>query len=114
MSENGPREGTRDMARPGPDAGRRSVESDSPAGIAYSSLARSLRRRREELRALAEAGRSEAAIAESYQKEHPLEPVVTFDEVRMALAPRKPKVAPTPTRRGDEQRSQVRKRNLIR
>jgi hypothetical protein len=86
MSENGPREGTRDLPRPGPEAGRRTVTADSPAGAAYSSISKSLRRRRAELVALAEAGETAASIARVYQAEHPLEPVVTDDEVAAALA----------------------------
>jgi hypothetical protein len=86
MSENCPREGTRDLPRPGPEAGRRSVTSDSPAGAAYSSISKSLRRRRAELVAMAEAGETAPTICRVYQAEHPLEPVVTDDEVAAALA----------------------------
>lgn len=86
MSENGPREGTRDLPRPAPEAGRRAVESDSPAGVAYGSLSRSLRRRRAELVALAEAGGTPSAVANAYQTEHPLEPEVSAEEVDAAVA----------------------------
>jgi hypothetical protein len=86
MSENGPREGTRDLPRPGPEAGRRAVTADSPAGAAYGSISKSLRRRRAELVALAAAGETAPTIARVYQAEHPLEPVVTNDEVAAALA----------------------------
>ena len=85
MSENGPREGTRDLPRPAPDAGRRAIEADSLAGVAYGSLSRSLRRRRAELLALAEAGGTVSAIAKSYGADHPLEPEVTAAEVEAAL-----------------------------
>lgn len=86
MSENGPREGTRDLPRPSPESGRRSLTEDSPAGIAYSSIARALRRRTAELVALAEGGRSPSEVAQAYTADHPLEPAVTPDEVTTALA----------------------------
>ncbi len=86
MSENGPREGTRDLPRPGPDAGRRAVDDQSPAGVAYASLSRSLRRRRAELVALVEAGGTTASVAKSYEAEHPLEPGVSASEVDAAVA----------------------------
>ena len=85
MSENGPREGTRDLPRPGPEVGRRAVEADSPAGVAYGSLSRSIRRRRAELVALVESGETASAAARSYQAEHPLEPEVTVAEVEAAV-----------------------------
>jgi hypothetical protein len=85
MSENGPREGTRDLPRPGPEAGRRSVTADSPAGAAYSSISKSLRRRRAELVSMVEAGATPETAARSYQAEHPLEPIVTVDEITAAL-----------------------------
>ncbi len=86
MSENGPREGTRDLPRPGPEAGRRAVADDSPAGIAYASLSRSLRRRRAELAALVEAGGTTDSAARTYETEHPLEPGVSVGEVDAAVA----------------------------
>ncbi len=86
MSENGPREGTRDLPRPGPDAGHRTVDADSTAGVAYATLSRSLRRRRAELVELAEAGGTPATVARAYQAEHPLEPVVTSEEIEAAVA----------------------------
>jgi len=85
VSENGPREGTRDLPRHGPEAGRRAIEEASPAGVAYGSLSRALRRRRAELVGLAEAGETPTGIAKSYQSEHPLEPEVTATEVAAAL-----------------------------
>ncbi len=86
MSENGPREGTRDLPRPGPEAGRRAVDDQSPAGVAYASLSRSLRRRRAELAALVEAGGTTASVAKAYEAEHPLEPGVSASEVDAAVA----------------------------
>jgi hypothetical protein len=89
VSENGPREGTRDMPRPGPDVGRRAVTADSPAGAAYASVARALRRRRADLAALAAEGGTFPSIAGAYQSEHPLEPDVTASEVETAVAEEK-------------------------
>jgi hypothetical protein len=86
MSENGPREGTRDLPRPGPDSGRRAVTEDSPAGVAYGSISKSLRRRRAELVAMMEAGGTASTVARSYKAEHPLEPAVTEEEIFAALA----------------------------
>jgi hypothetical protein len=86
MSENGPREGTRDLPRPGPDAGRRAVTSDSPAGAAYSSISKSLRRRRAELVAMMQDGGTADSVALAYQTDHPLEPAVTADEIAAALS----------------------------
>jgi hypothetical protein len=93
VSENGPREGTRDLPRPGPDAGRRAVDEDSAAGIAYGTLSRSLRRRRAELVELMEAGGTITSVARSYRSDHPLEPSVTSDEIEAAVAEMKGKVA---------------------
>ena len=86
MSENGPREGTRDLPRPGPDSGRRAVTEDSPAGVAYGSISKSLRRRRAELVAMMETGGTASTVARSYKAEHPLEPAVTEEEIFAALA----------------------------
>ena len=86
MSENGPREGTRDLPRPGPEASRRAVEDDSPAGAAYAAISRSLLRRRAELAALAGEGRTPRDVARAYRAEHPLEPAVTVAEVEAAVA----------------------------
>ena len=97
MSENGPREGARDLPRPGPEVGRRGVEADSPAGVAYGSLSRSLRRRRAELVALVESGETVSAAARSYQAEHPLEPEVTVAEVDAAVAEAKSRAARSST-----------------
>lgn len=86
MSENGPREGTRDLPRSGPDAGRRAVDKNSSAGVAYGTLSRSLRRRRAELVALVKAGGTTSSVAKSYQADHPLEPAVTQDEIDDAFS----------------------------
>ena len=109
MSENGPREGTRDLPRPAPDSGRKGVEPDSPAGIAYGSLSRSLRRRRAELAALMEAGGTATAVAEAYQAEHPLEPEVTAAEVDAAVTGAKSIAAGTTARFEKGRRPQTRK-----
>lgn len=105
VSENGPREGTRDLPRPGPDAGRRAVDSDSEAGAAYRSLSRSIRRRRAELVALMEAGGTATSAARSYRSTHPLEPEVTPDEVETAVAEARAKVPHPSERRVAEERS---------
>ena len=86
MSENGPREGTRDLPRPSPDAGRRAVEEDSPAGMAYGSLSRLLRRRRAFLVALLEEGEPASTLAATYRRGHPLEPEVSDAEREAAIA----------------------------
>jgi len=86
VSENGPREGTRDLPRAVPDAGRRAIDEASPAGVAYRSLSKSLRRRRAELVALVEAVGTASTVAKTYQAEHPLEPIVTSAEVETAVA----------------------------
>jgi hypothetical protein len=86
MSENGPREGTRDLPRSPPESGRRAVTEDSPAGLAYSSISKSLRRRRAELAALVDGGVSFADAARAYQADHPLEPIVTISELEEAVA----------------------------
>jgi hypothetical protein len=106
VSENGPREGTRDLPRPGPDAGHRTVDEDSVAGAAYGTLSRSLRRRRAELLALLEASGAADTVAASYGARHPLEPRVTPDEIEAAAAGKRtgkarnaPKVEPRRTAR---------------
>jgi hypothetical protein len=109
VSENGPREGIHDLPRSGPDAGRRAVDEDSPAGVAYASLSRSIRRRRAELVALVEAGGTAATVAKSYRAEHPLEPDVTADEIDAAVAESRAKAMPTTTTMGDERRIRPRK-----
>jgi hypothetical protein len=86
MSENGPREGFRDLPRSGRETGARAVEPDSPAGLAYRALSKSLRRRRAELVALVEAGEKAENVAKSYEAAHPLEPAVTVGEVDAAVA----------------------------
>jgi len=84
MSENGPREGTRDLPRRSPEAGHRAVDPRSPSGIAYDRLARRERRRREEIRQLIRSGLQFEAIAERYAQDHPLERDVTRAEVKAA------------------------------
>ena len=86
VSENGPREGTRDLPRPSPEAGRRAVDKDSAAGSVYGSLARSRRRRRSELVALLESTGSPTGAVEAYHARHPLEPRVSNAEIEAALA----------------------------
>ncbi len=85
MSENGPREGTRDLPKRDRDAGFRAVESGTPAGEAYAALSRAARRRRELLLELVRQGIPSDRVIDQYQNEHPLEPAVTADELR-ALA----------------------------
>ena len=85
MSENGPREGTRDLPRSGPEAGRRAVDDDSTAGAAYSALQRQIRRRRDELLDLLRSGLSDPAAAAQYSRLHPLEHEVTPEEVAALL-----------------------------
>lgn len=88
MSENGPREGTRDLPKRDRDAGHRAVDPRTPAGKAYAALSRAALRRREELTELVRQGLSAERIVEAYRIEHPLEPAVTTDEV-LALARRR-------------------------
>jgi hypothetical protein len=97
VSENGPREGTRDLPRRDPEAGYRAPDEDSPAGATYRKFAQSLRRRRAELLALAAAGGTPSSIAAEYQSSHPLETPVSRTEAETAV-----KVARTgsPTKRG--------------
>jgi hypothetical protein len=108
VSENGPREGTRDLPRPGPEAGRRNIDKGSATGVAYGNLSRSLRRRRAEIVALVKAGGTPSTIATSYRAEHPLEPEVTPGEIRAALAEAKVTARPTSARIVQERRSRVR------
>ncbi len=82
MSENGPREGTRDLPRRDRDAGHRTIDPGSPAGVAYAALGRSARRRREELRELVREGNPLPRVVELYRTAHPLEPAVTRAEIR--------------------------------
>jgi hypothetical protein len=96
MSENGPREGTKDLPRRDPESGRRSVEPDSASGQAYAKSARDEQRRRLEIRALAEQGLSGREVAASYERDHPSERAVTEEEVaeaRDALPDRRPTLA---------------------
>jgi hypothetical protein len=98
VSENGPREGTRDLPRRSPDAGHRSVDDDSVAGTAYGILSRSLRRRRAELVALMEAGGAVETVASAYQAQHPLEPAVSREEIEAAVNEAKSGTARTDAR----------------
>jgi len=85
LSENGPREGTRELPKRSPDAGYRAVDEGSAAGAAYNQLVLSLRRRRAELVALAMAGLAEAEITRTYGANHPLEPSVSAREIEVAV-----------------------------
>lgn len=87
MSENGPREGTRDLPKRDREAGFRAVDPATPAGVAYAALGRAARRRREKLLDLVRQGLPVERVIELYEGEHPLEPRVTADELR-ALARR--------------------------
>lgn len=84
MSENGPREGTRDLPRRDPEAGRRSVDPESLSGRAYGSQARQQRRRGKEIRELLDQGLSAAEVARHYATDHPMEYPVTDEEVAAA------------------------------
>ncbi len=88
MSENGPREGTRDLPRRDRDAGSRAVDPSSPAGRMYAAMERAARRRRDELLELARRGLSVQRVAELYEIAHPLEPKVTAEELRALGRPR--------------------------
>jgi hypothetical protein len=111
MSENGPREGTRDLPRPGAEAGRRAVTEDSSAGQAYGSISKSLRRRRSELAAMIGAGGTAASVARAYEAEHPLEPVVTADEVSAAVGEARVAVEIPPSTEAGKRRPEGRKAN---
>jgi hypothetical protein len=108
VSENGPREGTRDLPRPGPDAGHRTVDEDSVAGAAYGTLSRSLRRRRAELLALMDTRGTADTAASVYGTRHPLEPRVTPEEIEAVLAEAKTRL--TQAARGDESPRRTRSR----
>ena len=82
MSENGPREGTRDLPKRDREAGFRAVDPRTPAGIAYAEIGRAARRRRDELLELVRQGLPAARIAALYQAAHPLELPVTAEEIR--------------------------------
>ena len=86
MSENGPREGTKDLPHRDRDAGHRSPAPDSPAGRAYGSISRATRRRRAQLADWLAAGVAPARIIERYAVEHPLERAVTLEELRRLRA----------------------------
>ena len=88
MSENGPREGSRDLPKRDRDAGHRAVDPTTPAGQAYAALGRAAHRRREELLELVREGLPEARIAQRYRDAHPTEATVTPREIR-ALARRR-------------------------
>ncbi len=82
VSENGPREGTKDLPRRDRDAGFRSVDPGTPAGATYRSLARRELRRSAELAALIARGLADDAVAASYAETHPLERPVAAMEIR--------------------------------
>ncbi len=94
LSENGPREGTRDLPRRDPEAGFRAADEKSRAGAAYREFSQSIQRRRAELLALAAAGGTPTSIAADYQASHPLEMPVSAREVQSAL--RAARAAATP------------------
>jgi hypothetical protein len=87
MSENGPREGTKDLPRRDPESGQRSIEPGSPSGRAYELHARQERRRREALLDLSRDGLSPEQIVARYGRDHPFERAVTLAEVRTVLTP---------------------------
>ncbi|MCI4364593.1 MAG: hypothetical protein L3K10_00795 [Thermoplasmata archaeon] len=89
MSENGPREGTRDLPRSSPEAGRRAMDGGSASGAAYQAIARRARRRREEIIALVRSGLPFEQAAETYSRDHPLEHQVPLSEVAAAVASHK-------------------------
>ncbi|MGA8664528.1 MAG: hypothetical protein WB809_05635 [Thermoplasmata archaeon] len=84
MSENGPREGTRDLPRRSPEAGHRAVDPHSPTGIAYDRLARRQRRRLAEILGMVRSGLSFEVIVAQYGRDHPIERDVTEEEFRAA------------------------------
>ncbi len=86
MSENGPREGTRDLPRSGPEAGRRAVDQDSASGAAYQAISRRAARRRQEILTLVRSGLSIEGAARAYTRDHPLEKEVTASEVAVVVA----------------------------
>jgi len=86
MSENGPREGSRDLPKRDRDAGHRSVALGTPAGDAYASLGRANRRRRDELLGLLREGVPAPDVSSRYARAHPLEAEVTPDEIRTYVA----------------------------
>lgn len=85
VSENGPREGTRDLPKRDADAGRRAVDGESLAGRAYRAHDRAERQRDGELGDLAAEGLSEHEILVRYEQSHPFERAVTREEVRRAV-----------------------------
>jgi hypothetical protein len=89
MSENGPREGTRDLPRSGPESGRRAVDQDSASGAAYQAISRRAVRRRQEILMLVHSGLSVEGAAAAYTRDHPLEKEVTPSEVAVVVASRK-------------------------
>jgi hypothetical protein len=93
MSENGPREGTKDLPRRDPESGHRSIEPDSPSGLAYARHSREAHRRRLEIRDLVGQGLSPLEVGARYRQDHPAERPVTIDEVLDAVG------EPAPTQR---------------
>ena len=82
MSENGPREGTRDLPKRDRDAGFRAVAPGTSTGTAYAALGRAAVRRREEILELVRQGLPPHRIVELYQSAHPLELPLSLDEIR--------------------------------
>ena len=82
MSENGPREGTRDLPKRDRDAGYRGVEPGTQMDTAYAALGRAAARRREELLELVRQGHPPHRIVELYQSAHPLELPISLNEIR--------------------------------
>jgi hypothetical protein len=85
MSENGPREGTKDLPRRDPESGHRTVEPGSPSGRAYRLHARQERERLDSIRELGALGLAAEEIAARYEQDHPLERELTAGEVRAIL-----------------------------
>ncbi len=94
MSENGPREGTRDLPRSGPEAGRRAVDGSSASGAVYQAIARRTRRRHDEILEAVRSGLSPQEAATTYNRNHPLEREVTVTEVTAVVSASRLRPAP--------------------
>ncbi len=99
MSENGPREGTRDLPRRDPEAGRRGVDAGSLTGAAYDTVGRQQRRRVREVLELAREGLSAEEVVRRYGRDHPTERPPTVDEVEEIVAAGTPHAASARPRR---------------
>lgn len=86
MSENGPREGTRDLPRRDPEAGRRGVDAGSLTGAAYDTHGRQQRRRTRDVLELAREGLSPEEVVRRYGRDHPTERPPTVGEVAEIVA----------------------------